>query len=143
MRELSFGRRGARYLFPVAILRPGSSSDITPYSATALLDTGATVSGIGPNVVQRLGLRTHGKKLLRSATEERFVAYYFFRVGFYTSEEIAEPGRSDLALPYIFEDADGFSWTGTADFDVIIGMDILSQCEVRLDRSGRCRLLFG
>lgn len=143
MREFSFRRRGPRYLFPVAILRPAYSGDITSFSATALLDTGATVSGVGPRVVEALALGTHGKKRLRSATEERFVAYYLFRVGFYTTEQMTDPDRMDLALPYVFDDLDGFSWVGTADFDVIIGMDVLSQCEMRFDRSGACRLHFG
>lgn len=143
MRELEFRRRNSRYLFPVAILRPSYSGDITAFSATALLDTGATVSGVGPRIVAALGLESHGKKRLRSATEERFVAYYLFRVGFYTTEQVAEPERSAQELPYIFEDADGFSWMGSADFDVIIGIDVLSQCEMDFERSGRCRLRFG
>lgn len=143
MRELEFRQRNNRYLFPVAILRPTYSNDITAFSATALLDTGATVSGIGPRVVAALELESHGKKRLRSATEERFVAYYAFRVGFYTTEQVMEPDRIDPALPFVFEDVDGFSWIGSADFDVIIGIDILSQCEMRFDRSGRCLLKFG
>lgn len=46
----------------------------------------------------------------------------------------------------MFDDIDGFSWMGSIgseDFDVIIGVDILSQCELSLSRSGTCRLAFG
>lgn len=60
---------------------------MTSFAATALLDTGATVSGIGPSVIETLNLRSHMKKRLLSATEEVFASYYLFRVGFYTSDQ--------------------------------------------------------
>lgn len=37
----------------------------------------------------------------------------------------------------------GFFDRPSADFDAIAGMDVLSRCDVLLDRSGRCRLQFG
>lgn len=143
MRELELRLHQRRYLFPVGILRPSRSGDITAISATALLDTGATVSGVGPRIVTELGLESHGKKRLRSATEERFVPYYLFRMGFYTTDQVFEPQRASLALPFVFEDVDGFGWTGSADFDVIVGMDVLSQCDIAFERTGRSRIRFG
>lgn len=143
MRELSFRQRTNRYLLPVAILRPGDPFDVTSITATALLDTGATVSGVGPRVIAALGLKSYGKRRLRSATEEVFVDYFVFRLGLFSTVQVTQiPSGSD-ALPYIFDEVEGFSWGRHADFDVILGMDILSQCDVRLDRAGNCRIEFG
>lgn len=143
MPELRFRVGKRRYLLPVAALRPGNQSDLTFITATALLDTGATVSGIGPRIIDQLTLKTSGKNRLGSATEEAFVDYYLFRLGLFSSEQryLDHLGPGDL--PFIFEEIDGFSWRRQTDFDVILGMDVLSRCEVHLDRSGICRIQFG
>ena len=113
---------------------------MTSVPARALLDTGATVSGIGPRIVQALGLASHGKKRLKSATEEVFVDYFMFRIGF----DVGETGFGDPAqLPFVFEATDGFSWGRSAEFDVILGMDVLRQCDFAKDRAGLCKLRFG
>lgn len=142
MRELSFQREHRRYLFPVSIFRPGAA-DMTSFAATALLDTGATASGIGPAVIAALGLRSHMKKRLRSATDEVFVDYYLFRIGLYTSVQMANVAESIQEWPFLFDAVEGFSWSRPGDFDMIIGMDVLSNCDVALSRDGTCRLSFG
>ncbi|MES2754850.1 MAG: hypothetical protein V4659_09315 [Pseudomonadota bacterium] len=101
-----------------------------------MIDTGATVSGIGPRVVEALGLVSHGKNRLGSATEERLVDYYLFRLGLTTSVTDAPQ------WPFVFDRIDGFSWTRDTEFDVIMGMDVLTQCELRLVRDN-CTLAFG
>lgn len=143
MREVSCRLEGRRYRLPIAVLRPGSVIDLTSFAAIALVDTGATTSGIGPRVIEDLGLHSYGKKLLRSASDEVFVSYFLFRIGFYSDEQIASPAPPADDLPFTFEETDGFSWRRPADFDVILGMDVLSQCDVSMDRAGRCRIRFG
>jgi hypothetical protein len=144
MRELSFRLRRNRYLFPVAILRPDSPTDLTSFAATALLDTGATVTGVGPRVIDTLGLESYGKKRLRSATDEVFVDYFLFRIGLFTTDQTVDPPTDRAAiLPFVIDEFDGFSWRRQADFDVIIGMDVLSRCDVSLDRGGKGRIAFG
>lgn len=143
MRALSFKRRTNRYLLPVAIFRPGQPTDLTSITATALLDTGATVIGIGPRIIAELGLESYGKNRLRPATDEAFVDYFVFRVGLFSTEQVVEIPSGADALPYIVDEVSGFSWGRHADFDVILGMDILSRCDVNLDRYGTCRIEFG
>lgn len=143
MPELSFRRGERRYLFPVRILRADNPADMTSFAATALLDTGATVSGIGSSVIEALDLRSHMKKRLLSATEEAFASYYLFRVGFYTTDQLHRVADSVNEWPYLFAETEGFSWLRKGDFDVIIGMDILSQCDVELSRQGECHISFG
>src|SRR4051794_757975 len=128
MQELSFRRGKRRFLFPIRVLAAESGSDMTSVAATALLDTGATASGLGPTVIETLGLRSHMKKRLLSATEEVFADYYLFRIGLYTSEQLEHVEDGIAQWPYVFPEVEGFSWRRNADFDVIIGMDILSHC---------------
>lgn len=143
MRELSFriGRR--RCLLPVAVLRPGDQSDLNFITATALLDTGATVSGVGPRVIDQLALLTSGKNRLGSATDEVFVDYYLFRLGLFATDQLVLDQLGPGDLPFLFDEIDGFSWVRAMDFDVILGMDVLSRCDVTLDRRGRCQIRFG
>lgn len=68
------------------------------------------------------------------------VAYYLFRLAF---EAADIDDRAAPQWPYVFERTDGFSWDRPTDFDVIIGMDILLECNLRLTRGGRCSLAFG
>lgn len=116
---------------------------MTSFAATALLDTGATASGIGPSVVRALQLKSHMKKRLLSATEEVFADYFVFRIGFHTTDQLSRIGDNLTEWPYVFQEVEGFSWRRASDFDVIIGMDILSQCDLAFDRNGTCRLQFG
>jgi predicted aspartyl protease len=132
-----------RILLPISVLRPGNAADITSFAATALLDTGATVSGIGPRVIETLNLRSYGKKQLLSATELVFVDYYLFRIGLFDSRQAASDNLEASDLPFMFEELDGFSWRRPSDFDVILGMDVIRQCDLAIYRDGRLSLSFG
>ena len=50
-----------------------------------------------------------------------------------------EPPR----FPYTFPETDGFELKDSFPQDAILGMDILSRCDLTLDRGGRGRLTFG
>ncbi len=142
MPELNWKSSGNRILLDLLVFKPGSPSDLTNIEARALLDTGATVSGIGPRVVRELGLQSHTKKRLKSATEERFVDYFLFRIGWLMNAEV-ESNAQPTSLPFIFDELDGFGWGLAGDFDVILGMDVLRQCDFELRRDGLCQLTFG
>ncbi|HEY0311819.1 MAG TPA: hypothetical protein VGC56_04930 [Allosphingosinicella sp.] len=47
------------------------------------------------------------------------------------------------AFPFVFDEVIGIELTNAFEFDALIGMDILRQCDLELWRSGRCRLAFG
>jgi hypothetical protein len=97
---LKGNHNGRRILLEVAILKSDNQTDLTFEHATALLDTGSTVSGLGPKVISKLGLQSYGKRLLGSATELRMVDYFFFRIGLF--------GIANSPIPYIFPELDGF-----------------------------------
>lgn len=143
MPELSWRTRGNRILVDIVVLRGGNPHDLTSLPGVALLDTGATVSGVGPRMISGLGLESFGKNRLKSATDEVFVPYYLFRLGLYGNDSEPEPVGGAPCLPYVFDDLEGFSWSRAAEFDIILGMDILRQCDLTVDRSGQCSLRFG
>ncbi len=84
-------------------------------------------------------LARRGKRPIGSAQGEGQAERYLFRVGLHegTSESL-NPG-----FPFVFEDVIGFELTDSFLFDALIGMDILSQCELRTERSGSWSLSFG
>lgn len=125
-------------LLPIAVLASRDPSDISFVDAVALIDTGATSSGIGPKIVEKLRLKSHQKKPLSVATELRLVDYYLFRIGFVDGDAV-----SQNSLPYIFTETDGFSWLEQKSFDVILGMDVISQCDLHVMRNGSWQLSFG
>ena len=110
-------------------------TDLTYINATALLDTGSTVCGLGPSIVKKLALQSYGKRPLGSATELRMVPYFIFRIGLF--------GVGGSPIPYVFAELNGFGWPEDKSFDVILGMDVLSQCDFEMDRTGNWRLGFG
>lgn len=126
-----------RIVLPVWIFRPYDPTDLTHVDAVALLDTGATASGISLDIARQLDLKSHGKRPLQSAHGLGQTERFFFRIGVH-----ADGGRG-TGLPFIFDDVFGFGLTGSDHFSALIGMDILSQCDFSIDRRGRCTLAFG
>jgi hypothetical protein len=105
----------------------------------ALLDTGATVSGIMPRLIRRLGLRPIGKRPLGSARGEAQVERYLFRVGLRNDERSPE----HPSFPHVFDETVGFELTDSFTLDALIGMDVLSQCELIMRRNKHWTLRFG
>lgn len=120
----------------VTILPPTPSTDLTGYEGRALVDTGSTTSGIVPRVARHLFLPKRGKRPLGSAQGEGQAERYLFRVGVIAATE--QP-----SFPFVFDDVIGFELAETFQFDALLGMDLLRQCDFILDRHGGCKLIFG
>lgn len=104
----------------------------------ALLDTGATNSGLTPRIIDQLGLESYGKRPLGSARGEEQTPRYFFRIGFQPANEGDVP-----QFPFIFEEVDGFELRNSFQFDALIGMDVLRHCDFIMRRNGQWSLSFG
>jgi hypothetical protein len=102
-----------------------------------LLDTGATSSWISPKVIDDLNLAELMKERVSFATNEEMASVYLFRLGLFAGE--SESGK----LPYVFVETRGFRLIQRIDFDVILGMDILSQGDFAMFRNGQWTLKFG
>lgn len=127
---------GRRVILPILILPPEPTFDLTGVSARALLDTGATTSGITERIAGALGLRPVGKRPLGSARGEMQVERYIFRIGL-------QPSGEGPAFPFVFDEVIGFELANSASFDALLGMDVLGQCELRIGRDRSWVLSFG
>lgn len=134
MSEIEWRREPRRVLLPIAILAPEPVTDLTSVTARALVDTGSTTSGVSGRIAHQLRLPRLGKRPLTSAHGEGQVERFLFRVA------LALEGAT---LPFIFGEVMGFELKGDFAFDALLGMDILSQCDLVMERSGRCALRFG
>lgn len=126
-----------RIILPILILKPAPASDLTHYEVSALLDTGANVSGVATHIAKKLDLPGIGRRPLMSAQGLGQAKRFLFRVG------LKQPESSAATLPFIFEETMGFELIDGTNLDAVLGMDILSQCDFELRRDGTCRLSFG
>jgi hypothetical protein len=137
MSQINWLHDGRRITLPVRILRADNPFDLTFLDAVALVDTGATVSGIDESFAEKLGLEPLGKRPLQSAHGLGHTERFMFRIG------LMPDGSDQMSLPFIFDASYGFGLRGSEHFTALIGMDILRQCDFSIDRHGRCRLVFG
>ena len=138
MSRIDWRRDKRRILLPVLILAPFPVTRLTGVDAVALIDTGSSISGLSSKLADDLGLSRLGKRPLKSAQGEGQVERYAFRIGFI-------PDRVDDVpiFPVIFSEVIGIELTNSFEFNALLGMDILAQCDFTTQRDGRCRLTFG
>jgi predicted aspartyl protease len=134
MSELSWRHDSRKILLTISVLKPEPVSDLSSVEAVALLDTGSTTSGVTRGIAERLQLPHLGKRPLASAHGEAQVERFLFRFGLPVEGE---------ALPFVFDEVNGFELKNGFAFQALIGMDILKHCDFSMDRGGRCRLGFG
>lgn len=137
MRSIKGERVDRRILLPVAVFESRDPFDLTCEFYTALLDTGATASWVSSQVVERFELQSVGKKPVVVATEIRQRESFVFRLG------LMGDGQPENALPIIFAETVGFKIDQANGFDVLLGMDVLSQTDFSMLRSGSWELIFG
>lgn len=138
MSRIEWRRERRRILLPVLILAPFPVTELTGVDALALIDTGSSISGVSAKLAEELSLSRLGKRPLKSAQGEGQVERFAFRVGF-------RPDRVDSvpAFPFIFSEVIGIELTDAFEFNALLGMDILGQCDFTTARDGRCHLDFG
>ncbi len=140
MRSIKGEHRGQTITLPVAVLKSDNSQDLSFITAKALLDTGASSSGLAPNIISSLSLRSIGKNNLVVATELRSVDYYLFRIGLF-QDKFGDSQYDEF--PFIFAETTSFKITHKENFDMVLGMDVLSQCDFDMKRNGSWKLIFG
>lgn len=111
--------------------------DLTHQTYQGLLDTGATASWISSAIVQRFDMKEIGKKPVLVATEMRLRPAYIFRLGL-TGDDMPTS-----TLPIVFAETIGFEISQVSGFDVLLGMDVLSQTDFAMYRDSRWQLRFG
>ena len=126
-------------MLPVLVLAPYPVTELTGRQATALIDTGSSVSGLAVRLAESLGLTKLGKRPLTSEQGQGQVERYAFRIGVQPDQ----PSSVAPAFPFVFDEVIGIELTNAFEFDTLIGMDILGQCDFQTRRDGNCRLAFG
>lgn len=139
MSRIDWTHDGRRILLKIAMLPPYTGTNVDHVVGRALVDTGATASGITPRMVRALGLQGQGKRPLNSAHGEKQTERYLFRVGFFPDQVVSDAPN----LPYIFDEVLGFALEDSFELDALIGMDILAQCDFSVDRGRHCSIVFG
>ena len=134
MSHYEWRRESNRVLLGVLVFGPGDALDLTSVSATALLDTGATTSGISLAIARELALPTMDKRPVQTANGLLITRRFLSRLGL--------PQHASPA-PFVFDDTLGFELKDDISWPVLIGMDILSRCDFTMRRDGRCTLAFG
>lgn len=123
---------GPRILIDVDVLRPTPASDLTAERVTALVDTGASSSGVAKSVAQRLRLPSIGKEPINTAGGTIMSDRYLFRIAF----------PNPTGFPFVFDDLTGFELTNFSHFQALLGMDVLRRCDFTMRRGGSCSLRF-
>ena len=143
MGEISWWHEGQRLVIPVAIL----PSIVAPNAnqieiVEGLIDTGATGTGLRPDVAERLALMGRGRRRILTANGDILVPEYRVRIGLF-------PGVFDgpaLAPPAAFPTVLDFGILAHAlrpifPYSVLLGMDVLHRCDLFLHRDLTARLV--
>lgn len=144
MRRIEW-RHDRRQLFlPVAVM-PSSSAANHSHSATvtALLDTGATKTGLRPDFITTLGLEKRDRAPVQTANGTRLADLFLARLGFWPLEagdDVAAKVASEL--PYVL-DREFLVQSLLPDFphQMLLGMDVLGMCEFRMSSDGGAELV--
>lgn len=120
------------HLAPVG--RPGEIG----HHLVGLIDTGCTRTCITRSVVERLSLPPVTKLLLVSPTETQRRKAYEFQLGFYCElEDRFGQSRGLFMLP---DPIIGPDFVDNPNFDVLIGMDVISRGKLTFERGGEFEL---
>src|SRR5689334_4437663 len=102
MGEIRWRHGGQRLLLPVAILPSAASDNAQAIQVIdALIDTGATGTGLRPDVADALQIPGRGKRRVLTANGDILVPEYRIRLGFYCGEFEGEPQA--VGNPYVLE----------------------------------------
>ena len=132
--DLTHERR--RITAPILILPVVAGLGFDGIAGTALIDTGSTTSGVRASIATKLDLPRRGKRPMSGVGGEIQLERVILR--FALPRTGAVP-----TFPFVFGDISGMSLLDSFSFDALIGMDILSQCDLKIFRTGVATLSYG
>lgn len=110
-----------------------ASIDIRPLKG--LIDTGAQITCVTKSAAREMGLMPRGKKRLGNVSDIQTHTAYSFVVGVWYSQNNGD-SMNETRGYYGFEPVLGCDFYDNTDFDVLIGMDIISQGDFSTKRNG-------
>lgn len=111
-------------------------------TVTALLDTGATKSGIRPDFIKRLALSKRDRAPIQTANGTILADLFLARIGFWPSDpEDDLNAKVASEFPYVI-DREFLIQSLRADFShqMLLGMDVLGMCEFHVSSNGTAEL---
>jgi len=143
MAKIHWRHEGQRLVLPIAILpslAAANSSEIV--LVQGLIDTGATGTGLRPDVAERLGIPGRGRRRVLTANGDILVAEYRMRMGFFPGTFDAFPEPPQASFPTVLD----FGILAHAlqpmfSYEVLIGMDVLGRCDLTLRRDRTAELV--
>jgi hypothetical protein len=114
-------------VLPPGILTPATAASTQITAFPALIDTGATVTCISPNVAQTVGLQPVGMRPMVSATES-------VPVNVYLVDLLLPFGAAGFILPgaQVLE----FTPAGGSPFQMLVGRDVICQGALTISFDG-------
>jgi hypothetical protein len=111
----------------------------------ALIDTGATITCLCQNVVKQERLKSYGMTQMFGANGPSIHLTYLVNIGVWCSELVDFEGNGEISrsLYQIPETIEAPIINPNQWFDVIIGTDILKNCEFHLKMGGEFTLSLG
>lgn len=136
MSEIGGRYSGRQILIPVIVAGLGNDQ-LTMVEANALLDTGATSSAITAKIAASLGLLARGRRVMGTAGGTRRTNIFGFSLAFSPFCVVMQQGQIGSAPLFLPHEIAGIEFTEGIDFQVLIGMDVISTGELKIssDRS--------
>ena len=142
MPVLTLRHNGQELFLPVCILPP-LSEHTGPFPLfKALVDTGATVTCISEQVASAVGLRPHGRTTVVGVAGLSTQNSYIFRLGFSADRPENQSLQAVEAMYLLKADILGAQIETTGDYDVLLGMDVLSTGQLVVNGSGTFSFAF-
>lgn len=143
MQRISWGHDRRQLFLPVAVM-PSASSPNPQHTVTvtALLDTGATKTGLRPDIVAELALSKRDRAPVQTANGTRLADLFLTRLGLWPSLLPDDPFESASSkLPYVL-DREFLVQALLPDFphQMLLGMDLLGLCEFSISSIGTAEL---
>lgn len=143
MRRIKWTHDRRQLFLPVAVM-PSTSAFNHSHSATvtALLDTGATKTGIRPDFVEMLGLAKRDRAPVQTANGTRLADLFLARLGLWPAEPSEDiHAKAGSELPYVL-DREFLIQSLLPDFphEMLLGMDVLGMCEFHVFSKGVAEL---
>jgi hypothetical protein len=131
MPVVSFDHDRRQILIPVAIMPPSDDGSMHMERVTGLIDTGATRSGVSRAVASALQLPRAGKLSITTPQGDYMARLLRFTLGLF-------PGpASGNQMPFILDgEFLGIESSPGAQFDVLIGMDVIGVGDLTINRTG-------
>lgn len=109
----------------------------------ALIDTGAQGTSITPNAAEKLGLEPIGMFGVQGIGGAKNHNFYLFKVGF-VELQANEIGYQNPKFHVVDKEINGadFDCGADADFDVLLGMDVLSIGTLTVAPNGQFKFSF-